>query len=272
MPKIHSKINDVLQNILKKRYNQDKDLIEGTPESERLSAGTIMKNEIVAEMADELNKLNKKGEITEEQFKNAQTALEFYDKNIKILPFNPNPHSALNELTGIDYSQEVKIMRVKKNRVLTQMQPAYLQNQDGVGNFYAERQLPADFDERANKSGIGVKGRERDNEVSKKSVYMSFVEKECTALKSTASPMLDTWSVNGVQQKSQGGGVQFRMSTDDYGKIVRKDWSEVQERQHGEKDKLLKKGLVTTEQNKPEKVKFSLKLAKREQTKNTLAR
>ncbi len=260
MPQDASRIVKSFENILNKRAVQDRNNINSQNTlDEKLAAGIGIKEGIIAEMTASINIMRQKKEISHEHWHNAKTSLKFYDKNTTVFAWNPNPHGLLSELNAIDYSQNVEIIRVKPHQFLTQMQPAFLEGQERVGNFYAPGSLPADFNDRADRSGIGIKGTEKDQTISDKSVYISKVVATCTALKSTASPASDTWSVEKQNQMSQGGGIQFRMSSGDYGKIVRQKYGEVQAREHGAADKSLKHGFL-----QPKKKNFHTQTAQKQ--------
>lgn len=245
------KIHDRFKVILDRRREEDTTRIAsqspgvdnpGRDMNKLAVAGTI-KDEILREMAEAVEVMGRKKEITSDQAGNARTAIGFYGTEVDVTPPNPawtpNPHAILSEVVAIDYSKEVKVETLKyaHNRFLTQMQAPH--GSIG-GNFFGPGTVPANYFERADASGIGlqagrpitdederalrnmVEAQERDH----KSVYvvqfkydpMSSEQTPVKFLKSTASPCNDTWSARDDEgavhpQLAQGGGLQLRIST-----------------------------------------------------------
>lgn len=168
-----------------------------------------MQAAMLAEMKKEVTKAKKMDIISPEHAQNAEEAIKFYSEQVKTLPFQSHPAQVLSEMSAIDYSQEVTIMRVKPRRVMTQMQRPNAVDA-APGSFYADGALPSDFEQQASDSGIGAKASDTDDKslMNDKSVYQSQTSETSVFLRSTASPATDTWSAQ-VTQESKGGGTQY---------------------------------------------------------------
>jgi hypothetical protein len=253
MPKNDININAMMTKVIKKHstpidFSSAKrvDLSPAEVEAQVQKLKEDKKHEMVAEMSSELKTLYKKGQISFENYENAAEALKFYDEKVTTPSFQDHPRAALSELAAIDYSKPVEIVRVKAGRKLTQMQR--VDNANGfAGNFYAEGVLPGDYKTRADQSGIGVHTLEQaepsGQNLAEKSVYISTVEANSTFLRTTASPAVDTWSIQNVPQQSQGGGIQWRVATSDAGKVTRPIYTEVDAEHAPSSQKGLKRGM-----------------------------
>jgi hypothetical protein len=233
MPQNPKLINKAFKKVLKENPELTADSIRQIVKQER-------KTDLISLMKVEVNILKRKKQITAQQRKYALEALEFYDQNVSILPFQKNAVSTLNELIAIDYSKPVKIVKIKEGRVMTQMQHPH--SLDKVGGFYAKGSLPKDFHKRADFSGIGLKSR-GNGETEKKSVYQSKSNKTCVFLRTTASKAKDTWSIPSQVQSTRGGGVQWRVATGDYDGMTRLKYGELNKGKEGSRNKSLLKGV-----------------------------
>lgn len=231
MPKDNKKINESFKQIVEK-YKKNP-----LPDGANLEDKFNVYNEILQEMSSKLKMLNAKKEITPQQNEYAKNALEFYQKNVKMLPFQAQPSQILGEIPGIDFNKEVKIVKLKKDRLLTQMQAP---DSKSHGNFFAESVLPSDYEERAERSGIGSKSL-KDRVQETKSVYIAKTSGQMVALKSSAEPIYDTWSDPEKAQFAKGGGAQLRIETEGHAKVAFLAWGEFEANKAPSVDKAMYK-------------------------------
>lgn len=221
MPKEHTLINDTFDEVIKE-YTKNTSSLSLT-QSEK----DDMQMSMLQAMKDRVRMLESMHRITKEYAKSAYTAIEFYDQNVRALKHQQHPASVLQELSAIDYSQDVEIKKVKPGRILTQMQRPGTDDVR-VGSFYTDGILPSDFQDRAQKSGIGhLYANKSTANIEQKSVYQLKTADEVVFLQSVAAPIQDTWSAGEVQD-ARGGGVQYRIATKDHGKLELLNWGELE--------------------------------------------
>jgi hypothetical protein len=249
MPKNPKFINKVFQETLSNNPH--------LTEADNISDVPAAKEELLQKMEQSVQTLKKTGRLTPDHYQSAIESIAFYREHTKPLPWDKSPKNLLSEMVAIDYSKPVKTVNVKANRIMTQMQHPDDHRHDPqtgefspevVGNFYAEGVLPDNFEKRADKSGIGIKSDRSiesnpEKEQADKSVYQLKVTKTSTFLRSVAEKADDTWSLTGETQKSQGGGVQWRIATTDYSNMERQIYGELEKRHAPSKSKPLEKGL-----------------------------
>ncbi len=208
-------------------------------------------------MLNSLGTLRKTNRISQNHYQWASESIKFYNEHTDLLPGHKNPKNLLSELTAIDYSKPVNIVRVKKGRIMTQMQHPDDHRHDkisgkfspeAIGSFYTEGTLPSSFKERADQSGIGIKSDRAiqsnpDRKQEDKSVYQFKISRTSTFLRSVASEANDTWSLKGVSQPTKGGGVQWRIATADYSNMQREIYGELESAKAVNQTKPLKKGV-----------------------------
>jgi uncharacterized Zn-binding protein involved in type VI secretion len=122
------------------------------------------------------------------------TAQSFYEK--QGMPAKDIP----DHLSGIDFARPVKVVTIKQNTALDQMQvPGGRQ-----GNYYTPPGTPA------TKVGISPKGTDyATGAVVDKVPTRYTATQDVPALRSTAAPVKDTWSVKGSPFQTEGGGTQY---------------------------------------------------------------
>jgi hypothetical protein len=101
-----------------------------------------------------------------------------------------HPKRVQSHVSGIDFSQQVDVVTLKRGQPLVQ----YQVGGSGVGNYFAP------VGTRIQQLGINPTGRKTSIFAPKERVQV---------LRSTASEIVDTWSVPGVPYRAEGGGTQF---------------------------------------------------------------
>ncbi len=111
-------------------------------------------------------------------------------------------HRIDGHLQGIDFTQPVEVVTLKKGTVLTQYQvPGNPQ-----GNYYAPPgSTPSSL-------GISAHGLNPSNQVVDKVASRYVTKQDVQVLRSTAKDIVDTWSVKGEEIQTLGGATQY-MST-----------------------------------------------------------
>lgn len=118
-----------------------------------------------------------------EQLARYETAYNFYTRN------GFSADRAMGHLAGIDYTKPVAIVEIPQGTQLAQHVAG-----GRVGNYFAPSGTPAEM------LGINPAGR----------TPLLFEAAESTsALKSTAAPIVDNWTVPGEAFSASGGGTQF---------------------------------------------------------------
>lgn len=125
-----------------------------------------------------------------------KTAIKMY-KNSKL-----NNDEIKDQLRGIDFKQDVEIVKILKGTKLEQWQVSGRNK----GNYFA---LPG-----SHPSGLGISATAQDSNgliVSKSAKLYSAnsASEDLTALKSTANSVIDSWSIPGENIGTEGGLTQL---------------------------------------------------------------
>ena len=110
-----------------------------------------------------------------------------------------NKEKIAGHLQGIDFSKPVELVELPVDKVAgqTQANPAW------KGNYFAEPGTPP------TKLGINPQGKLPDGTVVNKVETLYSTTEKTTVLRSSASPVRDTWSVPEVPYQTEGGAPQY---------------------------------------------------------------
>lgn len=266
---LHRQINRFFTGIIEARKESDRKKINTAPD--KLEEAKQLKNDIINEMKLGLRNMK----LDEALYARVSIALEFYKNSIEPIGCNPDPSQCLSELVAIDYSQDIQIITIPKDCILTQMQrpnlDIYNRPINSHGSYFSEGKLPGNYDQRANKVGIGIKSVDiESNTLQDKSIYMVKVYAPTQVLASYANRVIDSWSVSTYKQIAQGGDVQMRISTKDYFNVGILEYGQVKKEEFhmdNKGDKILKNGFILKNFRSENKSTFAKKVRRFNQSK-----